>query len=185
LQRQTTGSCGSGYCKLHKSYKGVYMTGKVKAIPDGYHTATPYLIVKGAAKAIEFYKKAFGATELMRMGDDKQINHAEIKIGTSPIMLADECPEMKALSPETLGGSPITIMLYVENVDEVFNQAVAAGAKVDRPLADQFYGDRTGGVTDPFGHKWYVATHIEDVSPDELQKRSAAMKKEHAGAAAK
>jgi PhnB protein len=161
------------------------MTGKVKPIPDGYHTATPYLIVKDAAKAIEFYKKAFGATELMRMGDGKKIHHAEIKIGNSPIMLADECPEMQALSPETLGGSPITIMLYVENVDSLFAQAVEAGAKVQRPLADQFYGDRTGGVQDPFGHKWYIATHIEDVPHDELQKRSQAMQKEHQAAAAK
>ena len=156
------------------------MTGKVKPIPDGYHTATPYLIVKDAAKAIEFYKKAFGATELMRMGDGKKIHHAEIKIGNSPIMLADECPEMQALSPETL-----TIMLYVENVDSLFAQAVEAGAKVQRPLADQFYGDRTGGVQDPFGHKWYIATHIEDVPHDELQKRSQAMQKEHQAAAAK
>jgi PhnB protein len=149
------------------------MTGKVKPIPDGYHTATPYLIVKGAAKAIDFYKKAFGATELMRMGEDK-IHHAEIRIGTSPIMLADEFPEMGAVSPESLGGSPITIMLYVENVDAVFNQAVAAGAIVERPIADQFYGDRTGGVKDPFGHKWYIATHIEDVSMEELNKRAKA-----------
>ena len=100
-------------------------------------------------------------------------------------MLADECAEMKALSPETIGGSPITIMLYVENVDSVFNQAVAAGAKVERPVADQFYGDRTGGLLDPFGHKWYIATHIEDVSPEELQKRAAAKQKEHATAPAK
>ena len=161
------------------------MTGKVKPIPDGYHTATPYLIVKDAAKAIEFYKKAFGATELMRMGDGKKIQHAEIKIGTSPIMLADECPEMQACSPETLGGSPVTIMLYVENVDAMFNQAVAAGATVQRPLADQFYGDRTGGLVDPFGHKWFVATHIEDVPQEELQKRAAAMQKERAAAGAK
>ncbi len=155
------------------------MSAKVKPIPDGYHTATPYLVVKGAAKAIDFYKKAFGATELMRMGGEgDKIHHAEIKIGTSPIMLADECPEMKALSPASLGGSPITIMLYVEDVDAVFNQAVSAGATVERPLANQFYGDRTGGVTDPFGHKWYIATHVEDVPFDELQKRSAAMQKE-------
>lgn len=125
------------------------MSGKVKPIPDGYHTATPYLIVKGAAKAIDFYKKAFGATEIMRMGDGEKIHHAEIKIGTSPIMLGDEFLEMDAISPETLGGSPITIMLYVEDVDAIFNAAVAAGAKVTKPLADQFYGDRTGGLTDP------------------------------------
>jgi PhnB protein len=154
------------------------MTGKVKPIPDGYHTATPYLIVKGAGKAIEFYKKAFGATELMRMGDGDKIHHAEIKIGTSPIMLADEAPQMGALSPETIGNSPVTIMLYVEDVDATFAKAVSAGAKVERPLADQFYGDRTAALTDPFGHKWYIATHIEDVPHDELEKRSKAMQKE-------
>jgi len=154
------------------------MTGKVKPIPEGYHTATPYLIVREAAKAIDFYKKAFGATEIMRMGDGNKIHHAEIKIGTSPIMLGDECVEMQALSPATIGNSPVTIMLYVEDVDAVFNKAVAAGATVQRPLADQFYGDRTGGLIDPFGHKWYVATHIEDVPHEELQKRSAAMQKE-------
>jgi len=157
------------------------MTGNVKPIPDGYHTATPYLIVRGAAKAIDFYKKAFGATEIMRMGDDNKIHHAEIRIGNSPIMLADEFPEMNALSPEGLGGSPITIMLYVENVDELFKQAVAAGATVERPVSDQFYGDRTGGIKDPFGHKWYLATHIEDVPPDELKKRAEAAQKAKAG----
>jgi PhnB protein len=169
----------------HAELEGEDMSGKVKPIPEGYHTATPYLIVKGAAEAIDFYKKAFGATELMRMGDGKTIHHAEIKIGTSPIMLADEHVDMKAFSPATLGGSPITIMLYVENVDALFDQAVAAGAIVERPLANQFYGDRTAGLVDPFGHKWYIATHIEDVPHDELQKRAEAMQKQHAGAAAK
>src|SRR6516225_8183000 len=130
-----------------------FMTNKVKPIPEGYHTATPYLIVKDAAQAIEFYKKAFGATELMRMpGPGGKIGHAEIKIGDSPIM----------------------ILLYVEDVDVVFSEALAAGAKVQRPVADQFYGDRTGGVTDPFGHVWYIATHKEDVSPEEMKKRAAA-----------
>jgi PhnB protein len=151
------------------------MTSKPKPIPDGYHTATPYLIVRGAAGAIEFYKKAFGATELMRMAQpDGKIGHAEIKIGDSPIMLADESPEMGARSPQTLGGSPVSILLYVEDVDAIFSQAVGAGAKVQRPVADQFYGDRTGGLEDPFGHVWYVATHTEDVSPDEMRKRAAA-----------
>src|SRR5690348_3667073 len=146
-----------------------------KAVPDGYHTATPYLIVKGAAAALDFYKKAFGATELFRMaGPDGKIGHAEIKIGDSPIMLADEVPAMGQRSPHSLGGSPVSILLYVEDVDAVFNQAVAAGANVARPVADQFYGDRTGGVTDPFGHAWYIATHKEDVSSEELQKRAAA-----------
>ena len=156
----------------------------VKPIPDGYHTATPYLIVNDAAKAIDFYKKAFNATELMRMGDGTKIHHAEIKIGTSPIMLADECKEMDALSPATIGGSPITIMLYVENVDKMVEQAVAAGGKLVRPVADQFYGDRTGGITDPFGHKWYIATHIEDVSQEELGKRAAEAQKQKVGAKA-
>ncbi len=151
------------------------MTSKVKPIPEGYHTATPYLIIKGAADAIEFYKKAFGATELMRMSSPGgKIGHAEIKIGDSVIMLADEAPEMNARSPQSFGGSPISILLYVEDVDAVFNRAVAAGAKVERPVTDQFYGDRIGGLTDPFGHAWYISTHKEDVSPEEMKKRAAA-----------
>jgi len=151
------------------------MTSKVKPIPEGYHTATPYLIVKDGAGAIEFYKKAFGATELMRMADSSgKIGHAEIKIGDSVIMLADEVTEMGYRSPQSLGGSPVSILLYVEDVDALFSQAVATGAKVQRPVQDQFYGDRIGGVTDPFGHVWYIATHKEDVSPEEMQKRAAA-----------
>lgn len=147
----------------------------VKPIPDGYHTATPYLIIRGAADAIEFYKKAFGATELMRMpAPGGTIGHAEIKIGDSPIMLADEFPEMGYKSPQTLGGSPVSIMIYVEDVDTVFNQAVAAGGKVQRPLKDQFYGDRTGTLEDPFGHVWHVATHKEDVSAEEMERRAKA-----------
>ncbi|MBI3670701.1 MAG: VOC family protein [Acidobacteria bacterium] len=151
------------------------MTSEVKPIPEGYHTATPYLIVKDAASAIEFYKKAFGATELMRMADPSgKVMHAEIRMGNSPIMLADEVPEMGYRSPQSLGGSPVSILLYVEDVDTVFNQAVAAGAKVQRPVEDQFYGDRSGGVTDPFGHVWHIATHKEDVSPEEMRKRATA-----------
>jgi PhnB protein len=151
------------------------MTSRVKPIPEGYHTATPYLIIKDAARAIEFYKKAFGATELMRMAQpDGRIGHAEIRIGDSPIMLADEFPEMGHRSPQSLGGSPVSILLYVEDVDALFNQAVSAGAKVERPVQDQFYGDRIGGVTDPFGHVWYIATHKEEVSPEEMRKRAAA-----------
>ena len=150
-------------------------TSKAKPIPEGYDTATPYLCIKDAARAIEFYKKAFGATELMRMAQpDGRIGHAEIRIGNSPIMLADEVPEMGHRSPQSLGGSPVSILLYVEDVDALFNQAVSAGAKVERPVQDQFYGDRTGGVTDPFGHVWYIATHKEDVSPEEMRKRAAA-----------
>jgi len=150
------------------------MTSRPKPIPDGYHTATPYLIVNDAAQAIEFYKEAFGATELLRMAKpDGKIGHAEIRIGDSTIMLADEFPEMGARSPQSFGGSPVSIFLYVENVDAVFAQTVAAGAVVQRPVADQFYGDRMGGVKDPFGHAWYIATHVEEVSPEEMRKRAA------------
>ncbi len=151
------------------------MTSRVKPIPEGYHTATPYLVVKDAANAIEFYKKAFGATELMRMTQpDGRVAHAEIKIGDSPIMLADEFPEMGARSPQALGGSPVSIFLYVEDVDALANQAVAAGAKVLMPVQDQFWGDRYGKLADPFGHLWSVATHKEDVAPEEVKKRAAA-----------
>ena len=147
----------------------------VKPIPDGYHTVTPYLIVKGAAKALDFYAKALGATELFRMpGPGGQIMHAEIKIGDSPIMLADEFPDMGAVSPQSLGGSPVGIMLYVPDVDALSAQAIAAGAKVLRPIADQFYGDRSCTIEDPFGHKWTISTHKEDVSPEEMERRSQA-----------
>ncbi|MGA2630135.1 MAG: VOC family protein [Terriglobia bacterium] len=150
------------------------MAGQVKPVPDGYHTVTPHLIVNDGAAALEFYKKAFGAVELFRMTrPDGRIGHAEIKIGDSPVMLADEHPEMGALSPQSVGGSPVSIYLYVADVDAMFNQAVAAGASVVRPLQNQFYGDRTGGVKDPFGYQWYIATHVEDVSPEELQRRAA------------
>ena len=151
------------------------MADKVKPIPDGYHTLTPYLIIKGATQALDFYKKAFGATELFRMeAPGGKIGHAEIKIGDSPIMLADEHPEIGAVSPQTVGGCPVHLMIYVDDVDSVFNQAVAAGAKVKDPVSDKFYGDRMGGVTDPFGFLWYIATHVEDVSPEEMSKRAAA-----------
>jgi PhnB protein len=147
----------------------------VKPIPDHYATATPYLTVKQAAKAIEFYQQAFGATESMRLVDPSgTIGHAEIIIGTSPIMLSDEYPEMGCHSPQTLGGSPISIHLYVEDADAMFNQAIAAGAKEAMAMTDQFYGDRIGKVIDPFGHTWMIATHQEDVSPEELQQRFAA-----------
>ena len=154
----------------------------VKPIPDGYHSVTPYLILDDAARAIEFYKKAFGAVELMRMpAPGGKIGHAEIKIGDSPVMLADESPEMGHRSARTLGGSPISLMVYVKDVDAVVAQAVAAGGKLVRPVANQFYGDRTGGVDDPFGYHWYIATHVEDVPMDELEKRA---KKAMAGASA-
>jgi PhnB protein len=146
----------------------------VKPIPDGYHSVTPYLILDDAARALEFYKKALGAVELMRMpAPGGKIGHAEIRIGNSPIMLADESPEMGARSLRTIGGSPISLMVYVEDVDARVAQAVAAGAKLTRPIANQFYGDRTGGIEDPFGYHWYIATHVEDVAPDELEKRAA------------
>ena len=151
------------------------MANTVKAIPEGFEGATPYLSIKGAADAIEFYKKAFGATETMRMaGPDGRIGHAEIKIGKANIMLADEHPEIGFLSPRTLGGSPVAIHIYVEDVDGLAGRAEAAGAKVRRAVADQFYGDRSGQFEDPFGHIWNFATHKEDVSREEMQKRAAA-----------
>ena len=154
------------------------MANKVKPIPDGYHSVTPYISVKGAAAAIDFYKKAFGATEIMRMpAPGGLIGHAEFKIGNSILMIADETPDMGNKSPDTLGGTPITLLIYVENADAVFQQAVDAGAKAVREPADQFYGDRSAGVTDPFGHSWFIHTHIEDVTPEEMQKRMAAMRK--------
>lgn len=149
----------------------------VKPIPDGYRTVTPYLIIKGAADALDFYKRAFGAEECVRMPmPDGRIGHAEIRISESMIMLADEFPEMGARGPQTLGGTSVGICLYVPNVDALFNQAIAAGGKIERPLQDQFYGDRSGTLIDPFGHKWTIATHIEDVSPEEMAQRMAAMK---------
>ena len=153
------------------------MTSKVNYKPEGYHTVTPYLIVNGAAKAIDFYKQAFGATEILRMEDPKsgKIGHAEIKIGDSHVMLGDEMPEMGYSSPQSLGGTPVTMMIYVEDVDTVAAQAVAAGAQVLKPVADQFYGDRSGSFADPFGHQWHIATHIEDVTPEEVGKRVAAL----------
>jgi PhnB protein len=151
------------------------MPNKVKPIPDGYHTATPYLIIRGAGEAIEFYKKAFGATEILRFAmPDGQIGHAEIKIGDSPIMMADEHPQMGYRSPQSLGGSPVSVMIYVEDVDTVFNQAIAAGGKTKEAVQDKFYGDRIGTLEDPFGHVWHVATHKEDISVEEMHKRAAA-----------
>ncbi len=150
---------------------------KPQAIPEGYHSVTPYLIIRDAGRAIAFYKKAFGATEMMRMpGPDGKIGHAEIKIGDSPIMLADEAPDMPSAgrSPQSLGGSPITILLYVEDVDAFTNRALAAGAKVVRPVQDQFYGDRAGTVADPFGYEWHIHTHVEDIAPEEMERRASA-----------
>jgi PhnB protein len=148
---------------------------KVKPIPDGYHSVTPYLCVKGGGDAIEFYKQAFGATEVMRMAaPDGKVGHAEIQIGDSRVMLADEFPEMGFLSPKTIGGSPVMMHVYVEDVDTTVSRATAVGAKVTRPVADQFYGDRAGQVEDPFGHKWWVSTHKEDLTPEEIDKRREA-----------
>jgi len=156
----------------------------VKPIPDGYYTITPYLIVKGAAQAIDFYKKAFGATELFRMaGPGGCIAHAEIQIGNSRIMLADEMPQMGAVSPQSLGGTPVGFMVYVTDVDAQAKVAVAAGAKVERPVQDQFYGDRSGTFLDPFGHKWTIGTHKEDVSSDEMKRRHEAFMKKMQGGA--
>ena len=155
-----------------------------KPIPDGYRTATPYLIVKGAAEAIEFYKRAFGATEMLRMADPQgKVGHAEIKIGDSVIMLADEHPAMGYRGPRSLGGSSVSILLYLEDVDGVFERAVKAGAKAQRPVMNQFYGDRSGTLEDPFGHVWTIATHVEDVPPEEMKRRAeAAMKAAHSSA---
>ncbi len=149
------------------------MAAKVNAIPPGYHTVTPYLVLSDASRAIDFYKQAFGAQELARMATpDGKIGHAEIKIGDSIVMLSDEMMGNK--SPQTLGGSPVSLFIYVDDVDSVFNRAVKAGAKSDMPPADMFWGDRYGKLTDPFGHLWGLATHVEDVAPQEMEKRAKA-----------
>ena len=155
------------------------MAKTVKPVPEGYHTVTPYLIVSGAAEAIEFYKKAFGATETMRYpGPNGCIMHAEIRIGDSAIMLADEFPEMGIRSPKSLGGAGVSIALYVENVDQWFERAVAAGSSILRPLQNQFYGDRSGTITDPYGHCWTIASHVEDVPEEEMNRRFEEMMKQ-------
>ncbi len=152
------------------------MSDQVKPIPEGYHTVTPYLILNDAASALEFYKQAFGAVVLVRMdGPDGKVGHAEIKIGDSMLMLGGENLEMGYRGVQSYGGSPISIMLYVEDSDALFNQAVAAGAEVKQAMKDQFYGDRSGAVADPFGFQWHISTHKEDVAPEEMQRRMAAM----------
>ena len=144
----------------------------VKPIPDGYSSVTPYLIVTGAASALDYYKMAFDAQEIMRMpGPNGKIVHAEIQIGSSRVMLADESPEMGHKSPQTLGGSGTGLMLYVTDVDDTFQRAVSGGGKVVRDVQNQFYGDRSGTLTDPFGHSWTIATHVEDVAEDEMKRR--------------
>jgi len=144
----------------------------VKPIPDGYSSVTPYLIVTGAANALDYYKMAFDAQEIMRMpGPDGKIMHAELQIGSSRIMLADESPQMGHKSPQTLGGSGTGLMLYVTDVDDTLQRAVSGGGKVVQPVKNQFYGDRSGTLSDPFGHQWTIATHVEDVAPEEMKRR--------------
>lgn len=152
----------------------------VKAVPDGYQSVTPYLIVKRADRAIDYYKKVFGASQRMRMdGPNGTVGHAEIEIEGSVIMLADEFPDMGFRSPKSLGGTGVSLVLYVKDVDTCFDRAVAAGAKMLRPVQDQFYGDRSGTLEDPFGHVWTISTHKEDLSPEELNKRAEAAMKQH------
>jgi PhnB protein len=155
-----------------------------KAIPDGYHSVTPYLMMDGAAGALAFYKEAFGATELFRMTNAQgRVSHAEIRIGDSVVMLADTQPGAMCSGPRSLGGSTVGLMIYLENVDTVFARALKAGGRSLRPLADQFYGDRSGTLEDPFGHVWTIATHVEDVPPQEIERRVAAMKSSPSAAA--
>jgi PhnB protein len=150
----------------------------VKPIPDGYHAVTPYLMVKGGARALDFYQQVFGATVLVRMDlPNGGVAHAEFKIGDSLVMLSDEQPGMDFPSPETIGGTPVGIHLYVPDSDATFARALAAGATQKKPIQDQFYGDRSGTIVDPFGHLWTISTHVEDVSPEEMTKRMDAMKK--------
>ncbi len=145
---------------------------KVSAIPKGYNIITPYLIMDQAARAIEFYKKVFGAKEKLRMERAGKVGHAELQFGDTKIMLADACPEMNAHAPEKFGGSPIGIHLYIKNVDAIVDRAIAAGATLERPAEDMFYGDRNATVIDPFGHRWTVSTHVENVTPAKMKKRA-------------
>ena len=148
----------------------------VPPVPAGYHSVTPYLVVHDGEAALKFYQDAFGAQEVMRLNaPDGKIGHAEIKIGDSHVMLADEHPDMGALGPQTIGGSPVSLLIYCEDVDTTFQTALAAGGTEERPVQDQFYGDRSGVLKDPFGHRWSVATHIEELTPEELDARFAQM----------
>jgi len=150
------------------------MANAVSPVPAGYEGITPYLICRNAEAAIDFYKRAFGASEIYRIGSPGMIGHAELKIGNSIIMLADEFPDMGAVGPETIGGTPLSLMIYVKEVDKFTQKAIAEGLEVLRPVEDQFYGDRSGQFKDPFGHKWVFATHVEDLSPEDIQARAAA-----------
>ncbi len=171
--------CFSEWTQEAAFIKDKGMNAKTNYIPDGYHTATPYLIISGAGSAIEFYQRAFGATEKLRLnGPGGKVMHAKIQIGDSRLMLADEFPEMGARSPQSVGGTPIFLMLYVEDVDAATARAVDAGARVLRPVQDQFYGDRSGTIADPFGHQWTLATHTENLSQEEIEQRFAAMCKQ-------
>jgi PhnB protein len=153
--------------------KTMTKTKSVKPIPKGFHTVTAYLRIKGAAQALDFYRSAFGAVERYRMPmPDGKIGHAEITIGDSIVMLADEFPDMKVKGPQSLGGTSVGLLLYVKDVDAAFQRALDAGAKVLRPVQDQFYGDRSGSVVDPFGHEWTLSTHKEDVDPEEMKERA-------------
>jgi PhnB protein len=150
----------------------------VKAIPHGYHSVTPYLIIDGAAEAIRWYERAFGAAEVLRLPMGDKVGHAEIRIGDSHVMLSDEWPDHGKLGPKARGGATSSLMIYLEDVDGAFARAVAEGASVERPVEDQFYGDRAGTILDPFGHSWTLATHVEDVAEDEIQRRMAAWSRE-------
>jgi PhnB protein len=147
----------------------------VHPIPEGYHSITPYLVVDGAAAAIDWYKRALGATEILRMPMGDRIGHAEIRIGDSVVMLSDEWPDMNLLGPKKRGGVTSSLMIYLPDVDAAFARAIEAGATEERPVADQFYGDRTGTLVDPFGQRWMISTHVEDVTPEEMDRRMAAM----------
>jgi PhnB protein len=167
----------AGLSILYNGIKEIVMPPAVKPIPEGYHAITPYLVVKNGAQAIDFYKKIFGATEVMRMPmPDGRIGHAQLRIGDSHIMLADEFPERGNVGPQSLGNSTVGILVYVDDCDATYKKSIDAGATVLQPIQDQFYGDRSGTIQDPFGHKWTIATHKEDVTPEEMQKRMAAMK---------
>ena len=155
-------------------------TKATRFIPEGFTTLTPYLVMSGASEAIEFYKKVFNATELVRMPmPNGKVGHAELRIGNSRLMLADEMQEMNMRGPKSLGGSPVGLCVYFEDCDSVFNRAVSSGAKVERPLADQFYGDRSAGIKDPVGNQWWIATHKEDVPPEEIVRRAEAFMQQH------